>query len=60
MNRGIYTKSNKDFLDEIKATEELIKRGYKKKKCDTCNGGINYLDCWRCFGKGYYWIGPMR
>lgn len=62
--------TDKEFLEEIKAREELEGRGYIKEICSTCNGegwisrqdASGYLvacKCFNCYGKGYHWEGPI-
>lgn len=62
--------SDKEFLEHLKAREELESRGYTRKPCDFCRGtgndggvtsGTYFADfgCRHCDGKGYTWKAPL-
>lgn len=51
--------SDKDLLDRIKTREELEKRGFYRRLCQSCKGTGSSSDirhpCFTCRGKGYSW-----
>lgn len=60
--------TDKEFLEHIKANEELQQRGYTKEPCSSCKGkGIIFWGtqeicgdkCALCDGRGYHWKGPL-
>lgn len=54
--------STKELADRLDAEERLRKRGYTKRRCDTCKGGTDFRlagRCYSCGGKGFRWSGPM-
>lgn len=61
--------NDKEYLDNLKAGEELISRGYEKIRCKQCNGlgsyfnglsgELEYCECYFCDGKGYKWQAPI-
>lgn len=61
--------SAKDILEELKATEELIQRGWTKDPCKACNGdglkdkdkdwpNLGFYPCYMCDGRGWNWKAP--
>lgn len=53
---------SKDFLEELKAAEELEQRGYRRTVCHECNGDggeklkVIRIPCAYCMGRGYRWM----
>lgn len=55
--------SDKEFLDEILAREELERRGYKREKCPACGDkeimcGYGKPLCITCDDQRYIWTAP--
>jgi Excinuclease ATPase subunit len=59
-----------ELLAEVKAAEELVKRGYTRSICPACegSGSLNlkygyvagiYQSCQHCSGRGFVWMSPM-
>lgn len=59
--------TSKQFLDEVKARDELLAMGYTLEKCKHCKGkgssdttsGEMPWPCAYCDGKGWNWKGPI-
>lgn len=59
--------NDKELADQLDAQGRLRNRGYKRVKCDKCQGVGSVLhpiwtilvDCGACQGKGYHWQAPL-
>lgn len=60
-------KSDKELLEEGETGRRLIQLGYRRVRCESCQGSGVYLlpdsrgerDCLPCDGRGFIWEAPI-